>query len=328
MEGQATQKNAIINGNFDIWQRGTSQTTEGYGSDDRWKLRVAGSAVTHSRQTFTPGQSDVPNNPTYHSRNVITSVLDPSNNIFTQQKIEGVSTLAGETVTLSFWAKADAAKNIATEFVQQFGSGGSPSSSVTELGVTTHALTTSWKQFTVTLTLPSISGKTLGTDDNDFVQLNFWFDAGSNFDSRTNSLGQQSGTFDIAQVQIENGNTATDFENRSVGEELTLCQRYYQRLSGSFNFVGTGMCHSSAQWDVIISFAVMRTNPTVTVSNVSDFLLVNATGGGLAMTSITGAGASTSTSRMYGNVSSGLVAGNATLLYIINSGWIDFDAEL
>jgi len=230
MERQATQKNVIINGNFDIWQRGTSQTAEGYGSDDRWKLRLAGSAVTHSRQTFTLGQTDVPNNPTYHSRNVITSVSDPSNHVFTQQKIEGFSTLAGETVTLSFWAKVDAPKNITTEYIQQFGSGGSPSSSVIELGVTTHALTTAWKQFTVTFTLPSISGKTLGTDGNDFLQLNFWFDAGSNFDSRTNSLGQQSGTFDIAQVQMEKGNSATEFERRTEGEELLLCQRYYEEL--------------------------------------------------------------------------------------------------
>jgi hypothetical protein len=111
---------------------------------------------------------------------------------------------------------------------QQFGDGGSPSSSVTAIGVTTCALTTDWQKFTVTATIPSISGKTLGTNNNDYLSLLFWFDAGSNINSRTNSLGQQSGTFDIAQVQLEAGSVATPFEVRPLGVELALCQRYYQ----------------------------------------------------------------------------------------------------
>jgi hypothetical protein len=75
---------------------------------------------------------------------------------------------------------------------------------------------------------PSISGKTLGTDNNSSLGLNIWFDAGSDYNSRTDSLGQQSGTFDIAQVQVEPGAVATTFERRPIGMELSLCQRYFQ----------------------------------------------------------------------------------------------------
>jgi hypothetical protein len=72
----------------------------------------------------------------------------------------------------------------------------------------------------------------LGTSGGDFFAVNFWLDAGSEFNARTNSLGQQSGTFDIAQVQLEAGTVATPFEHRSFGQELALCMRYYEK---SFN---------------------------------------------------------------------------------------------
>ena len=221
-------RNKIINGNFDFWQRGTSQTSSGYGSTDRWGLGHATSSKTASQQSFANGQTDVPGNPKYYLRHVVTS--SSGGYVYAGQPIEGVETLSGKTVTLSFYAKADSNKNIATEFQQYFGSGGSPSSQITGIGVTTHNLTTSWQKFTVTTTIPSISGKTIGTNSNDYLALNFWFEAGSSLNSRTNSLGQQSGTFDIAQVQVEEGSSATPFEHRPIGMELSLCQRYFEKM--------------------------------------------------------------------------------------------------
>jgi hypothetical protein len=227
----ASFRNKVINGNFDYWQRGTSFTDvlNVQYCADRWNHPRVGSTANVSRQTFTLGQTDVPNEPSYFHRTVVTSVANAANYVRFDQRIESVRTLAGQTATLSFWAKADASKNIAVEFAQTFGTGGSPSSAVTAIGVTTCALTTSWKKFMITANIPSISGKTLGTDNNDVLILIFWFDAGSNFNSRTNSLGQQSGTFDIAQVQLEAGSVATPFEVRPPGVELQLCQRYYEQ---------------------------------------------------------------------------------------------------
>ncbi len=220
--------NAIINGNFDIWQRAISQTASGLGSDDRWYNQLTGTTQVASRQAFALGQTDVPNNPKYYARTVVSSVAGAANRAFKVQHIEGVETFAGTTATLSFWAKADANKNIAVEFYQGFGTGGSPSTGIESIGVTTVALTTSWVKHTVSVAIPSISGKTLGTDGNDYLQLAFWLDAGSNYNARTNSLGQQSGTFEFSQVQMEAGAVASTFYPRTVGEELALCQRYYQ----------------------------------------------------------------------------------------------------
>jgi hypothetical protein len=228
-------RNKLINGNFDIWQRGTSQTISGYGSADRWVCSNAESTKTASRQAFDLGQMDVPGNPKYFMRHVVTSVAGSGNQVHMYQNIEGVSTLAGKTATLSFWAKADSNKNIAVEFAQVFGTGGSPSSAITAIESQLISLSSSWTKYTVTVNIPSISGKTLGSDGNNHAGVIFWFDAGSNFNVRAANLGQQSGTFDIAQVQIEEGAVATPFEQRPIGVELGLCQRYYLRWSTTQN---------------------------------------------------------------------------------------------
>jgi hypothetical protein len=228
-QGQNFGKNLIINGDFSIWQRGTSATTFGYKADDRWVTAGNGNTVSISRQDFTLGQTDVPNNPKYFSRTVVTSSAGASNFTSKYQAIEGVVNTSGKEVTLSFWAKADSAKNITTEFFQSFGTGGSPSAAVLSIAPTTHALTTSWQRFTVTATIPSVAGKTLGTSGSDQLGVDFWFDAGSDFDARTNSLGQQSGTFDIANVQLEFGDTATEFEYVHPADQLARCQRYFQK---------------------------------------------------------------------------------------------------
>jgi len=279
-------RNKIINGGFDIWQRGTSQTSSGYGSDDRWGNTNVGSTKTASQQTFTVGQTDVPNNPRYWARTVVTTSAGASNYCLKYQCIENVATLSGQTATLSFWAKADAAKNIAVEFAQNFGSGGSPSATVNSIGVTTFALTTNWKLFTTTVSIPSISGKTLGTNNDSYLQVLFWFDAGSSFNSRTNSLGQQSGTFDISNVQLEQGLAPTPFEQRPIGMELNLCQRYFQQFSlnstGSMSFYGYWT--SATQASLIVNLPVfMRSTPTFSYSNVA---IVNGPGNNGTVSSV------------------------------------------
>ena len=219
-------RNKIINGCFRLWQRATSQTSSGYGSDDRWgNLHGGGTTKTHSQQVFTVGQTDVPGNPEYYSRTVVTTGGGTSDYCIKQQKIEGVQTFSGETAIISFCAKADASRNIAIEYNQVFGSGGS--SSVDSIEVTTYNLTTSWQEFYTVVEMPSISGKAIGIDDS--LNVNIWLDAGTTFDSRTNSLGNQSGTFDISQIQLEPGPYATPFENRPFGTEFDLCERYWEK---------------------------------------------------------------------------------------------------
>ena len=255
--------NYIINGNFDIWQRGTSQTSSGYGSADRWRCTNFGSTKTASRQAFTLGQPEVPDNPEYYIRHVVNSVAGADNFCVMNQRIEYVKTLAGKKATLSFWAKADAPKNIAIDFDQDFGTGGTPSSVVNGIGSQLVALTTSWKKYTITIDIPSIAGKILGTDRNDCLICRFWFDAGSTFATRSANLGQQSGTFDIANVSIVEGDIDVKPIPRSVGEELELCQRYYEPFVLDVDvFIKIGYLYRNAY-----SFNVTkRANPVFTSS--------------------------------------------------------------
>jgi hypothetical protein len=263
------RKNFLINGNFDVWQRATSHTTSGYGSVDRWQVANVGTTKATSRQAFTNGQTAVPNNPKYFCRTVVSSVSSTNNYCLLSQKIEGVQNLSGGTTTISFWAKADATKDIAVEFSQDFGSEGSPSTAVNGISPTKITLTTAWQKFELQVVLPSIAGKTIGTSGNDCLVVNFWFDAGSSFNTRTASLGQQSGTFDIAQVQLETGNTATAFDNRSIGQELALCQRYFQTLG---NLGLSGAARSTTQIYASGSLVqTMRSTPTVTQSGLFSF---------------------------------------------------------
>ncbi len=223
-------KNKLINGNFDIWQRGTEQTASGYGSADRWINHHEGTATkTVSRQEFTVGQTEVPNNPKYFLRTVVSNGGDTDSEVVCAQRIEDVRTCAGKTVTCSFYARTDSAKDIAVDFGQRF-SMDSEDDRVTAIGTQAVSLTTEWQKFTITADIPSISGKTIGTDGYNYLVLNFRFSVGATISTTLGSyaLGNQTGTFDIAQVQLEEGSVATNFEQRHIGQELALCQRYFE----------------------------------------------------------------------------------------------------
>ena len=214
-------RNAIINGNFDVWQRGTSAAAFGYATADRWTTRSSGGtggSVTQSRQAFTMGQTEVSGEPTWFWRHVYTSTTGIP---FAEQRIEGVRTFAGQVVTVSFWAKRSVSSSTCNvELVQSFGTGGSPSTAVSTAS-SNLTVGTNWTYLTTTITLPSIAGKTLGSDGNDSLLL------------RINMGGTGSFTFELAQVQVELGPVATPFECRPIGTELALCQRYLTRWGAS-----------------------------------------------------------------------------------------------
>lgn len=271
-------RNHLINGNFDIWQRGVTQTVTGYGSDDRWYNTNTGSTKTHSQVACTDLERALFNS-IYFSRTAVVSVLGAANFVQKGQHLEDVTKLAGKTVTISFWAKADTNKNIVLHLAQGFGTGGSPSANVTGIGIQAVALTTTWQKKTVTIAIPSIVGKTLGTDgvNTSSTAITFTFDAGTNLTASNALIGQQSGTFDIAQVQLEEGTVATPFEQRHIGNELALCQRYYLNKPSQYM---SQLQSGSAVTD--IPFPVqMRVIPTVS-SNAGGFTAVNLQKDGLS----------------------------------------------
>lgn len=226
-------RNKIINGDFRINQRGfSSSTTNGTFGLDRWFFQTNTGTGTYSKQSFTVGS---PAENGFEAENFarVVSASQTGTNAYLIlcQKIEDVRTCAGAITVVSFYAKAaSGTPKVAVELEQNFGSGGSPSSTVNNyLGQVT--LSTSWQRFNLTFNVPSITGKTIGTTANtSFLQLNLWCSAGTDFNARTGSLGVQNNTFDFWGVQVEQNRQPTPFEQRPIGVELALCQRYFQKV--------------------------------------------------------------------------------------------------
>jgi hypothetical protein len=249
----AQSGNVIINGAFDIWQRGTSFTASDVYTADRWVMALSGATATTSRQAFTVGQTDVPNNPNYFLRLAV-SVGDNAARL--EHRIEDVTVSSNQTYTLSFWAKGTNPGGGVLEVVarQESGIGGSPG---VNLSAGTITLTGSWQKFTKTFTYGSMSGKTLTSSSQ------FW-----GFDIRqpAGDTSTAAWTLDIANVQLESGPTATPFKRNapSIQAELAACQRYYWRAGGdeAFQTLGSGMAEGG---NIIIQTTnpvTMRTKPT------------------------------------------------------------------
>ena len=255
-------RNAIINGDFGINQRGfTSLTTNGAYGFDRW-LTHASSGGTYSAQTFTPGAAPVSG---YEGKNFyrIVTAGQSGADVYTsfEQRIEDVRTFAGQTVTVSFWAKAaSGTPKVSIEFIQNFGTGGS---STVLTNASTVTLSTSWARYSVSVAIPSISGKTIGTSSYLSSPL-FWVSAGTTFASRANSIGIQSNTFDFWGVQVEAGSTATPFEQRPIGIELELCQRYYINRKSDFAVINGFTTANAQKWFSVSLPTTMRAAPNFT----------------------------------------------------------------
>ena len=240
--GVLDPENRIINGAFDFWQRGTSATANGYLAD-RW-TNVGGATVTCSRQTFALGDTLGGNSPTYFSRQVVSGQSSSSDQARTIQLIEGVRSYAGQTITVLGWARRSSGSgNMAVEVTQEFGTGGSPSSAVL-VAPQTVTLTSSWAPFALTYAVPSIAGKTLGTNNNDSFGLHFWNSAGSSYNARSNSLGLQTIGVDLWGIHIKQGTHTTSavdlYRQPELGPELARCQRYYEKSYNPTVTPGTG----------------------------------------------------------------------------------------
>lgn len=279
-------QNFIANGDFAINQRNfTSTTTTGTYGFDRWRISNAGGTVTYSAQNFALGNTISGYEPTSYARIVTSGQSGSSDLAILSQPIESVRTLAGQQVAISFWARANTGTpKIAVELVQYFGTGGSPSSAAnTYAGQIT--LSTSWARHILIVTLPSISGKTIGTNSNDTLDLNFWISAGSSFNTRTGSLGLQANTFEIWGAQVEQGALASPFQVPIRASELARCQRYYWRIttSGQFRFPFQGNRTSSTQAYGSVAHPVpMRAVPTVIDFNnvgITDSITYTSTAG-------------------------------------------------
>ena len=314
-------KNKIINGDFGIWQRGTSfsnPASDSY-SADRFKISYDGTGATRtiSQQTFTVGTAPVAGyEGTYFYRCATTVAGTGNTYIWAKQFIEDVRILAGQTATLSFWAKADTARTLPNiGFEQYFGVGGSASVYADTANV---AITTSWARYSVTVSIPSISGKTL-TSGNALIAF-IKFPTGV-------------ATIDLWGVQVEAGSTATPFQTATGTKqgELAACQRYYERLSpNSQNSSMAGFNNSSTVGYFTIPFKVTkRTNPTITLGSVTTDWAVRIPGGSNQQLSAYSVIGNTLDNAWLSGTATGLTSGNGNFVVNVgNNGYIEMSAEL
>jgi hypothetical protein len=306
-------KNKIINGDMNIWQRGTTFTPSSTGffyTADRWvSYCYSASTNTVSQQAFTAGTAPAtPYESQYFIRVNSTNTLN-----LLEQRIENVRNFANQSVTISFYAKSASAQTITIYLSQVFGSGGSAGVDTSS----TKAITTSWARYSVTLTMPSISGKTIGTGS--YLANTF--------------TGAINNALDIWGVQVEQGSTATAFQTATgtIQGELAACQRYYyNHVSGNDITVGLGFNQTSSQMRTYVKFPVnMRIAPTLEATSGTNYYFAQVNNGLDYFNSFTILTPTTTGTQLYNDSQiSGTVAQAVVVQTNNASSSVSFSAEL
>jgi hypothetical protein len=287
----------------------------------------SGSTRTITRETFPLGAAPVAG---YESKYFFRYDVSVAGSGATANRLENrmeqVQTFAGQTVTVSFWAKAAANETLPSVVLQQvFGTGGSPSATVSTVFAASVAVTTSWQRFSYTLTVPSISGKTIGTNGNDFLALIITLPFNELY------------TIDLWGFQVEAASTASNFQTATGTKqgELAACQRYYWRWTptASTQLGSLGFVENTTNAIVLFQYPVsMRTKPTaLEQSGTATDYSVRTTGGTATVCSavpVFSNATELNSSVTYG-VALGLVAGQACAARsATTNGYLGWSAEL
>jgi hypothetical protein len=322
----AAGKNTIINGDLQVWQRGTTFSVAGTSfTADRFRVVAAGATV--SRQTFTPGSAPVAG---YEGQFYFNQLNTANNqNYDTSIRVENARTYAGQTVTLSFWARSTAgAQPLNVAIFQSFGTGGSPSADVTATYVSgsgsPYTPTASWVRYTFTYSMPSVSGKTFGTNNDSYLNVRL-------FQYTTTATNT---SIDIWGVQLEASPVATAFQTATgtFQGELAACQRYYYKVTnGATNCpVTTAFYYSGSSVNAFLQFPVtMRTSPSIDQVSGTDYFSFIRNGGADGFNSWTIDQVATTGIAIYNNTQASGTAGQAGYVFTGNaSASLAFTSEL
>ena len=235
-------KNYIINGGFDVWQRGTSGVAAGFKAD-RWQDLYGGATQSWSRSTDVPSGSGAKYSIKYNGGN---SLL-----YFTEAEVS--KSLKGKTAVISCWMKTSTVINGISIQKQNVFEGGltggySHIAGVVMEYISSHTGDGTWQKVVTRYTFPNTSEM-----DNGLCIIN---------------IATSYGTDSFAtQVQLEEGSVATPFENRPYGLELSLCQRYYE--TGHFHGVSYGSSAAAYQRTQAFYKCNKRIAPSVTLSKIA-----------------------------------------------------------
>lgn len=254
-------RNLLHNGEFLVNQRGTTATTNGAYSADRWLLEL--STSTGSIATGPLGDADrtlIADEAAVQCLNCAPTGTAGAGDFFLlAQRIEGVQRYGGKSITVSGWVEVSSNVGLGIGALQHFGSGGSPSADVT-VTATKVTLTSaaSWTHFSVTLALPTTIGKTMGTTaGTDYTEIRLWMSSGATNNTLAGGIGVQSSVFKLWGLQAEIGTVATAFEKKSIVQHNQDCMRFFFVTATLISAAG------GSNTQTIISFPVpMRASPT------------------------------------------------------------------
>ena len=287
--GNLGRRNLLINGSMRVAQRATQVTgitSGGYKTCDRWYVQEGADATITSNQSTTVPRNEGFQNSLHLDVTTADASLGSTQYASYVQFIEGKNlqhlkwgTANAEPLTLSFWvytnktgtysavlARADATNNYQSQ---------------------TYTVTTAntWEKKTITFIGDT---STANTDDNtNGLAVEFGLASGTGYTSggasgqawtndvtkyfgglNVNILDNTANNFYLTGVQLEVGNSASDFEHLSFAEELQLCKRYYEsKYHRSGTYAEVGFAFSSDSGRITVDWEVeKRANPTVTFS--------------------------------------------------------------
>ena len=255
---QPVSHNYIINGAFDVWQRGTSiplnSGADGYFADRHFVLNTGSGDLTLAQSTEAPEGFIYSAKIQRNAGSTDTGSIRPGQ-VLTNDDSLG---LAGKQVTLSFWAKAGANwSGTAIQVYTRTGTGTDVNMISNASGTDTSdpvnvTPTTSWQRFTATYDIPS--------NAKQVSYLLIWSGSGT--------AGADDSIY-ITGVQLEAGSVATPFKRHApdVGLEELACKRFFERLAivqgltGTYRFATTVRTH--------LKYLPKRATPTISLPSGS-----------------------------------------------------------
>jgi len=356
----SANRNLIINGAYTINQRGvTGNGSSGYQVVDRWTMSAGGlnNAMHQYQVDITAG--DLPYTKGFRKMYRLTN---DGQNADANDFIQAVQHIEAQNVATSGWNYVSSSSNITLSFyvrasvTQTYHGYLQTLDGTNKTNSFSFALTANdWTK--VTKTFSGNSGITINNDNGAGLTVHFTPFMGTDFtassvtdgawqtyasgartkDQVGNWMTTAYSTFEITGVQLEVGSVATDFEHRSFGQELALCQRYFYQLSkqGSTSEVsnapiGLGNYDNSSNFQAIIPFPVtMRNNPSLISSDTANGFYVRREGSADFVDNFTLSYSTKNCARIFNNTDvsgSAGVAGN--ILQETGDSNLAFNAEL
>ena len=355
--GALSNRNIIINGEFDIDQRGLASSTAfqagAHFVADRWSYYINSEALATFSATHEISD-EAPSGFTKSLKVTCTSggSIPATGEVVYRQKIEGYNikrlgygTPSAKSLTLSFWIKASVTGDYGVQLIYE------ADDSANRYYVSKYTVNSANTWEYKTITIPPNTAGALKYTTTGIGALIYWdWGEGSTYSGTADSgwtntyynglsggvkLMENTGaTWQQTGVQLEVGDTATPFEHRSYGDELAKCQRYFERLDYSnTQFISIGLASSSTVAYAMLSYSTKRASPSIT-------LPPSGTSGG-ALAFLTSAGgypsgvgshsiqlSSKTLARIYGSGYTGLNAGAPSSLFTSGASSILIDAEL